>query len=128
VLNPAPDTVYQIPYRYQTTYLAVSTTGTQAVDLSATTDEPIVPRRYRLALVYWAVGQWYRDRKDDARSESANAEYTDIVSRMAGDFGLDSDRPRLKIGSLRRRYLAGAAGSPRRGGRYSTGSWFDEVR
>lgn len=129
LLHPAPDAIYQIPYRYQTRFISVSSAGVQAVDMSANGDEPILPLRYRQALVFYAISQWYRDRKDDTRSQSASAEYVDIVTRMAGDYTPEADRPKFRTSHTRARYLAGAAG-PRRSpsGRYATGSWFDELR
>ena len=98
-----------------------------AANLSADTDEPIIPLRYRHVLIFYAISQWYRDRKDDARSQEANAEYVDLVRRMAGDSGPEKDKPRLQHN--RSAYLAGAAGHGyRHGRRYSTGTWFDEGR
>jgi hypothetical protein len=118
VFHPPPDTVYTIPYRYVTNNLAVSTTGTGATDLSASGDEPIIPLRYRHVLVYYAIREWYRDRKDDARSQEANAEYTDLVKRMKNDSFPEKDTPRLR--PMRRPYLAGVAGPYRsRGTRYT---------
>lgn len=95
VFHPYPDAMYSIPYRYMTTNLAVSSTGTAATNLSSDTDEPIVPTRYRHAIVLQALVQWYRDRKDDARYQAAMQDYDATFARMAGDYPLENDRPRL---------------------------------
>lgn len=92
---PAPDTVYQVPYTYITTNLAVSSAGVEQTQLTAASDEPIVPLRYRHALVFHALYNWYRDRHDDTRSAEAKAEYVEIVQRMAGDSYTAQDLPRF---------------------------------
>lgn len=125
VFHPVPDRVYSIPYRYITTNLAVSSAGAGASNLSSDTDEPIIPLRYRHCLVFYAIAQWYRDRKDDTRSQEANGEYVDLIRRMAGDAFPEKDKPRFK--SNRLEYARGSAGPGRRG-RYSTGTSFDEIR
>lgn len=124
VFGPAPDTTaYTVPYRYVTTNLAITTAGVAQAQLSATTDVPIVPLRYCVALVLNALYHWYRDRKDDARSQEAKAEYEGYVLRMAQDTTpVVEDRLRFvpltpRIGAARRR----------RGGRYSTDSRFDQM-
>lgn len=126
LLHPAPDQVYNIPYRYITTNLAVESGGTGVTNLANDTDEPIIPLRYRHVIVFYAIAQWYRDRKDDARWSEANGEYVDLVRRMAGDTSTERDRPLLSHN--RRAYLRGTSGYSNRGGRYSTGTWFDEGR
>ncbi|MDP3769070.1 MAG: hypothetical protein Q8S13_13725, partial [Dehalococcoidia bacterium] len=95
VFGPAPDQVYTIPYRYYTTYLAVSATGTGAVNLSANTGEPIIPLRFRQALVRKALELWARDRKDDARAELYRGESDAILAKARAQVGDASDRPRL---------------------------------
>jgi len=128
VFHPPPDRVYTIPYRYVTNHLAVSSAGVGATDLSAATDEPIIPLRYRHVLVYYAIREWYRDRKDDARSQEANAEYADLVKRMKNDSFPERDTPRLR--PARAPYMAGVAGPFRsRGGRYTANAdrW-DQLR
>ena len=114
VLYPAPDIVYQIPYAYITTNLAVSSAGVEQAQLTAATDEPIIPLRYRHALVFHALYHWYRDRKDDARADAAKAEYTEIVQRIAGDNFTAQDNPRFVSTSPWRRR--------RRGGRFDVGN------
>lgn len=85
VFGPAPDNEYSIPYRFATTNLAVSSGGTGAATMSADTDVPIVPTRYRYMIVLNAIYHWYRDRKDDARSQEAKAEYEGLIMRMTQD-------------------------------------------
>lgn len=96
VLQPVPNDEIQIPYNYITRYLAVTTAGVEQEQLSSTTDEPIIPIQYRHILVLHALYNWYRDRKDDARSQEAKGEYVELLQRMAGDkYGGFSDRPKF---------------------------------
>jgi hypothetical protein len=125
VFHPVPERIYNIPYRYITTNLAVSSAGVGSANLVSDTDEPIIPLRYRHCLVFYAIAQWYRDRKDDTRSQEANGEYVDVVRRMAGDAFPSKDHPRFV--SNRMDYARGAAGPGRRG-RYGTGTSFNEMR
>jgi hypothetical protein len=115
VFHPVPDLAYQIPYYYYTTNLAVSTAGAEQAQLSATTDEPIIPLRYRHALVFHALYHWYRDRKDDARSQEAKAEYVEILQRIAGEQSISRENPRLVPQSI---FKHGRS----RGGRFEIGS------
>ena len=86
ILYPYPDREYLIPYTFVTSHIARDTTGaTPATSLSADSDEPYMPLRYRHAIVFHALSHWYRDKKDDARSEQAKAEYTDIMMRIVND-------------------------------------------
>lgn len=82
---PYPDATYLIPYTYITSNLAVSSTGVEATALSANADEPNLPLRYRHLIVLHALENWYRDRRDDARSQEAKAEYTDGMLRLLSD-------------------------------------------
>jgi hypothetical protein len=59
-------------------------------------DEPTMPVIYRMAILYHALYHWYRDKKDDARSAEAKAEYTDFLSRVVGDNEIGSARPILR--------------------------------
>ena len=95
VFAPAPDIVYQIPYAYITTNLAVSSAGVEQTQLTAATDEPIIPLRYRHILVLHALYNWYRDRHDDTRSGEAKAEYVELMQRMTGDSHTAMDNPRF---------------------------------
>ena len=125
-LAPAPDSFILIPYTYITSNLAVSSAGAAASSLSAASDEPIVPLRYRHAIVYHALYNWYRDKKDDDRAASAKAEYTDIMLRIMSDSEIGAVRPQLRprISGYKR-----AAKSPYRGGigRYDTNGKFDRM-
>lgn len=95
-LHPPPSTNITIPYTYVTSLLAVSSAGAAAANMSSDTDEPIVPLRYRSALFYYALSMWYRDKKDDARSQEAKAEYTDIMLRITGDVEVGGVRPQFR--------------------------------
>ncbi|MCI0562694.1 MAG: hypothetical protein MN733_29795, partial [Nitrososphaera sp.] len=98
---PYPDAVYNIPYSYITSNLAVSSAGVEAAQLSADADEPNLPYRYRHAIVLKAAEQWYRDRKDDGRSAACGQEYVDSVQRIVGD---------QPIGTAARGHLAPRSG------------------
>lgn len=124
VLHPYPDDEYSIPYEYVTSNLAVSSAGVEQAQMSADDDEPIVPLRYRHVLVAHALYNWLRDRKDDARSQEAKAEYVELVSRITNDNGIGTqDRPKFVV-----RSGYGASRRRRHGGRYSDDTLFDEVR
>ena len=112
--SPAPDSFMLIPYTYITSNLAVSSAGVAAVNLSANADEPIVPLRYRHAIVFHALYNWFRDKKDDDRATAAKAEYTDIMLRIMSDSEIGAVRPQLRprVGGYVR-----AAKSPYSGGR-----------
>lgn len=126
LFHPAPNAIYQIPYRYITTNLAVSSTGTFAANLSADTDEPIIPLRYRHVLVLHALYQWYRDRKDDQRTQLAQSDYVDLVKRMANDSDPQRDRPSFR--TSRSRYSAPLRWVSNRSRRYSGDDRFDTLR
>jgi hypothetical protein len=124
-LFPPPNDYLLIPYSYVTSLLATSSAGVGQTSMSASSDEPIVPLRYRHAIVYHALYSWYRDRKDDQRSQEAKSEYNDIMLRISMDQDIGAPRPRLqpRIGSYVR-----AAKSPYRrgGGRFDKGG-FDHM-
>lgn len=86
---PYPTSAMLIPYSYITNAVGVSSAGVALTNLSSDTDEPLIPLRYRHAIVYHALSHWYRDKRDDARSQEAKAEYTDIMLRIVDgqDFG-----------------------------------------
>ena len=121
-LSPAPDSFILIPYTYITSNLAISSAGVAATNLSANTDEPIVPLRYRHALVFHALQHWYRDKKDDDRAVAAKAEYVDIMTRIMSDSEIGAPRPQIRprIGGYVR-----SAKSPYSGGRgrFDMGKW-----
>ena len=125
IFHPAPDKTYNIPYRYLTRNLAVSSTGTGAVNMSTGTDEPIIPLRYRHVLIEYALYLWYRDLKDDQRATEAMGRYDKMVARIAADTDPQADHPRF----VPRRAAYQSTGPRRRGNsRYSTGTAWDELR
>jgi hypothetical protein len=125
--HPAPSTTLRIPYTYITGNLAVSSAGVAAANLSASTDEPIVPLRYRHVIVFGALYHWYRDKKDDARTDAAKQEYIDLVMRMAGDLEVGSVRPQIRPriqGYVRRAKRPYSGGGGRR---YDLNGAFDRM-
>jgi hypothetical protein len=82
---PYPDAVYLLPYTYISSAVMVSTGGVEGVNMVEDDDEPTMPLRYRHALLYHALSHWYRDKRDDPRSQEAKAEYTDIMGRIISD-------------------------------------------
>ncbi len=123
-LAPPPSDALLYPYAYITSNLAVSSSGTAAANLSADTDEPIVPLGYRHAIVFHALYHWYRDRKDDQRSAEAKGEYTDIMLRITAATEVGASRPQIqpRVGSYMRRPWRGQSG------RLVTGHRVDELR
>jgi hypothetical protein len=85
LMYPYPDQAYMIPYNYISSTIATSSAGAPQTSLSADNDVPVMPLRYRHAISYHAMYHWYRDKRDDARSEQAKAEYTEIMARIVGD-------------------------------------------
>ena len=126
-LASAPNDFYQIPYTYVTSYLAVSSTGAAQANMSADTDEPIVPLRYRHAIVFHALYNLFRDKKDDTRSQEAKAEYVDIMTRIMMDTEVGGVRPQLRprvsgyVNQAKRPYSRGG------GGRRFDRGHFDEM-
>lgn len=123
---PPPSTAQTIPYTYITSNLAVSSAGVAAANLSAATDEPIVPLRYRHVLVLGALYHWMRDKKDDARSQEVKAEYTDLLLRMSADVEVGGVKPQIQprvsgyARSAKRPYTSG-------GRRYDINGRFDRM-
>lgn len=121
VFHPTPDDEYPIPYWYVTRNLAVTAAGSEQAQLTSDDDEPIVPLRYRHSIVFHAAYHWYRDLKDDTRSREMKAEYTSIMTRIAGENPIGQDRPRFVPGYSR--YLP-----TRRLRRFDVNNRFDELR
>lgn len=94
-LYPVPSQAYQIKYAYVTANLAVTAANVGATQLENDTDEPIVPLRYRHAIVLHALYNWYRDKKDDTRSAEVRAEYEALLARIAGDNEIGSPKPKI---------------------------------
>lgn len=126
VFHPSPADFYTIKYRYVTSNIAVDSTGAEASALSADDDEPIIPLKYRNAIVQYALSQWWRDRNDDTRSQEARADYDATIAQMKSDTGAATPRPRIRIQAPRIRYWGYSRG--RTGRRYQTGTEFDELR
>ena len=119
-LYPPPNDEYQVPYNYITTNLAVSTAGAEQAQLSATTDEPIMPLKFRHALVAKAAALWFLYYKDDARFQAAQAEYVELMQRMAGTSHIGQDKPKFVV-----RSGYGASRRRRGGRRFDSNSAFD---
>ena len=127
-LYPYPTTELLIPYSYITANLAVSAAGVAAVSLSSDTDEPNMPLRYRPGIVLKALAAWYRDKKDDAREQSAMQEYVSFTTRVVEDQNMGAPtRAQLQVDmrsahSFRKRPYKGS------GRGYSTNNSFDDFR
>lgn len=123
-----PDQNYTISYDYVTANLGVTSAGTEQSGLSSDSDEPIVPLRYRHAIVFHALYHWYRDKKDDTRSQEAKGEYTDMMLRMTGDTEIGRPLPRFVPPTRNYRSYARAPYSGMSRGRWTAGNAFDEMR
>lgn len=121
----APDIAYSVPYSYVTSNLAVSSTGTAQAQLSADTDEPIVPLRYRQALVWHALALWYRDKKDDVRAGETFQQYISFMTRAVSDNEIGASRPIIQVRTGHYKHRAKRPYS-RGGGRFDRG-FFDEM-
>lgn len=119
-----PDKAYMLPYDYITSNLVTASDGSAQTSFSADADEPIVPLRYRHAIVLHALYNWYRDKKNDPRAQQVKQEYIEAIQRIAGDTEIGGTRPQLKprIAHYKRK-----ARNPysMRGGRFDHGH-FDE--
>lgn len=100
---PPPDDFQIIPYTYVTSDIAVSASGAAQEDLSADTDEPIMPKRVRHLILLHALASWYRDYKDDQRALAVQAEYAALLKRVREDqeFGQQKARIRPMLGHYR---------------------------
>ena len=122
-----PSAAVLLPYNYLTNQLGVDSSGTGLTSLSSDDDEPTMPIQYRHVIVLRALFTWYRDKKNDTRSQEALAEYQDVLSRMIGDTEIGSSRPQFRPRVAA--YKSHAARPYRtRGSRFVTGSRFDELR
>lgn len=123
-----PDKAYKFDYRYITKYLAVNASGAELEELTSDTDEPILPLGYRHAIVFYALSEWYRDRRDDTRAGQALSRYTDIMIRITSDNEVGQQRPRIapRLGG----YVLSARAPyrRRRGAKYVAGTAWDELR
>ena len=123
-----PSAAVMIPYAYITSNLAVSSAGVSQTQLSADADEPIVPLIYRHVIILHALYHWYRDKRDDGRSQEAKAEYTDLMLRISGDAEIGRSRPQIKPRVSPYRRQAAKPYRGRGGRRYVVGDAFDELR
>jgi hypothetical protein len=124
IFYPYPSTTYIIPYNYVSNALAVTSAGVEGPTLSADSDEPNFPLRYRHAIVFHGLYHWYRDKKDDTRSQEAKAEYTDIMLRLVGDLDIGTET-KAQIQPVMANYTANVRRPYRRGSRYSINDGFD---
>jgi hypothetical protein len=124
--HPPPDDAYNIPYSYVTSNLAVDSSGAELTQLVSDDDEPIVPLRYRHAIVFHALYHWYRDKKNDSRSQEAKGEYEQVLTRIADDTEIGGRHASIRV--RRDRYVSRAK-RPWGGGssRYDTNGWFDRM-
>lgn len=91
-----PSIAMNIPYAYITSNLVTTSAGVAQTQLVNDTDEPVMPLRYRHAIIFHALQHWYRDKKDDTRSQEAKAEYTDIMMRIMSDVEVGGVRPQIR--------------------------------
>ena len=120
-----PNDFLRIPYSYITSNLAVNENGVAGPAMIGDKDEPIIPLRYRHALVFHAAYHYYRDKKDDSRSQEMKGEYVDLMSRVMMDTEVGAPRPKLEpritpyVRSAKTPWGRGA------GARYDSGGRFD---
>ena len=117
-----------IPYTFLTNKFAITAAGVELASMTSDTDEPIVPVPYRHILVLHALKNWYRDKKDDVRSQEVQGEWVDLMKRITGDQEIGGKRPvfRAKVSPIAQRARRPWHGTA--GRRHVTGSRFDELR
>jgi hypothetical protein len=120
-----PNEAFTIPYRFITSKLAISSAGAAQENMTADSDEPILPYRFRRLLVLHALAAWYRDKRDDARSGEVQAEYADFWLRTFGDMEIGQTQPRLRARTGAYKHSASSPYSGRR--RLITGNRFDSM-
>ena len=121
VFHPPPDEAQLIPYNYVTDKLAVSSAGVAQTNLSADSDEPIIPLYCRHALVFHGLMHWYRDKKNDTRAEAVKVEYESIMARLTEDIEHGANRAQMRPRSYLNRKRRGR-------GFHTLGSAFDDLR
>ena len=122
VFHNPPDDAELVPYSFITNKLAVTSAGVESTQLVNDDDEPIVPLHARHLIVYHALYNWYRDKKDDTRSVEAKGDYDQGILRLTADLEIGANKPQMRPRSYFRR-------SRRRGrGRHTLGTAFDELR
>jgi len=120
-----PDRLFIFPYSFITNKLVINASGVAKEQFSDDTDEPIVPLQYRFVIVLKALEIWYRDRKDDARSQEVAQEYNSTLLRILSDQEFAS--PRLKFRPNVSPYRRRARSPWRNTGRFSTDDRFDHL-
>lgn len=122
-----PSEARYIPYAYVTSSLAVTAAGVEQAQLVNDTDEPIVPLYARHLIVLKALEHWYRDKKNDSRSQEAKAEYVDGVTRLLGDVEVGAQRPQIQpnVSGYMRRSRTPYRGNGRTR-KHTLGTAFDE--
>lgn len=130
VLGPPPDAARTYLYRFYTTDLAVSTTGTVAANLSDPTDQPIVPLAYRRAIVFKALENWYGSRQvNTALAAQWKGAYDELMLRARARTGQAEPRPRLQADVSSYWQHRARRGGVRWGAtRYDGGTAFDQLR
>jgi hypothetical protein len=134
ILHPPPSAADMIPYNYVTSNLAVGSANQAGINsdtlrkeqLENDNDEPIVPLRYRHAIVFHALSHWYRDKKDDQRSQAVANEYVNLMTRIIGDTEIGGAHAQIRPNISRYR---SRAKRPWGGGssRYDTNGAFDRL-
>lgn len=124
--NKAPDQVYMVKFWYYTSNLVVTNAGAAQVGFVNNDDEPILPLGYRHLIVLHALYNWYRDKKDDQRSQEVKAEYTDAMLRLLAGTEVGDTRAsiRPRLGKYFRRAASPYGGNRRR---FDTGGRFDTL-
>lgn len=125
---PPPSGAKVVPYTYITKHVVVSAAGTEQESFTADTDEPIMPLRYRHALVLRAMVEWYRDRKDDTRSQQCLAEYQALMRTIVDD--QEAGQQRMSMRPNTAPYARARRPYRGRGGRrrYDTNDAFDRLQ
>ena len=128
LFHPPPNDFILIPYTYITSRLAITSTGTTLTSLTSDSDEPIVPLRYRHAIVLHALYNQYRDDKDDDRAQAVKEDYTQLMLRISGDHEVGTSRPQIRPRVSHYVRAAQRPYSGRGGRKHTLGSAFDEIR
>lgn len=124
---PPPDATYLFPYIYLTTNLAITAQGEVSTGLVNDTDQPIVPLKFRHAILFHALYHWYIAKKNDPRAGMMKSEYTDVMLRIQQDVGPADRRARLQPAiSGYKRHASHPYSSRGRAARFDTGQ-FDRL-
>jgi hypothetical protein len=129
--HPAPDRSMIIPYAYVTSHLVTNLTdateaGEDQEQFVDDNDEPIMPLQYRYGIVLHALSEWYRDKRDDARSAETRRLYDQFVVRAVGDSDIGAS-PRPKFRPASRVYVQRARAPWSGAGRFDSSGRFDRL-